>query len=453
MATTLLTNTPAGTDGTAVTSANRATTTNTPNAWDSVVFGSGGSASIQTVSGTKVLRYASTSGNSTTGWRTASLGAQISDFVVKETFYAPASTPTGVLTIAKGFTDGAETTAAWAVVVTAAYGVRLDHAAGTAGTLTGTAPTLSPGAKYTVRGRIVAGTSGELRLYNSAGTEVAAFTGANTSFGATGSVRFGIGNFSIPSLDVAEVKVGTGPGLIDATSVITVNAGADATAYTTDTVNLAASRNSGTGSGTVAWSWAVTTKPSGAVVTFGSPTDSTGATTVIVDKPGTYIYTVTGTDSSGSASDAVQVVYSDAPASVSPVSIVSSTGWTVTPSGTVVAVLGDHDDTTKVVSPDNPTNATLKTIKMGPLSKPGTGVGLTGRLEGIARLGATSSTVTVKLYGSNGTTLYSTQTAPALPDTTPAARDVTFPAADIASIPAGDFTAGLCVDIVVTAAP
>lgn len=457
MATTLLSNVPSGTDNTALTSANKATVCANPNPWDSVVFGSGGSASIQTVSGAKVIRYATTSGNSTTGWRTASLGAQINDFTVKHRFKAPATTPTAPFTIDKGFSDGAEATGAWAIVLInsgGAIGCRLDHASGTAGTLAGTAPTLSPGGEYTVRGRIVGGTSGELRLYNAAGTEVAAWSGANTSFGATGSYRTGIGNGSagIAQFDSLEVKVGTGPGLIDAASVITVNAGTDASAYTTDTVNLSATRGSGTGSGTVSWSWAATTKPAGSTVTFGSPTDPSGATTAQVSVAGTYIFTVTGVDDSGSDTDAVQFVFSDAPASVVPVSVVSATGWTATPSGTVVANLGDHDATTRIVSPDNPTGALVKTLKMGSLAKPGTGVGLTGRFEDSYVQAASTSTVVAKLYGANGTTLYSTQTAPTFP-TVAGARDVTFPAADIASIPAGDFTSGLCVDFVVTAAP
>lgn len=439
MATTLLTNTPAGTDGAPITSANKATTTNTPDAFDTVTYGTGASAAIATVSGWKVITYTSTSGNSTHGY-SGSLGGSISDFAFLTEFICPASAPSAVCTIVKGYTDAAYTTGAWLVAISTGLQIRVDTGSGTAGTLTSF--TLSPGGKYTVRGRVVAGTSAEVRLYDSTGAEVAAGTYASANFGATQSVRKGLGNGSVVSpLSMRTFKVGTGPGLIDAASVVQVSAGSDQSIYNGSSATLAATIAAGTGSGTVAYSWVKSSGPAGS---FSAATSAT--TNFTPSTAGTYVLTVTATDASGSDSDSVTVTVTAAPTSVVPVAVNASTGFTAS-AGTVLSATSDGNDATYARTTDNPT-ALVYDATLGSLSAPAAGVDFVVRVK-CRKNTASSGTIVGKLY--EGATLRSTTSAVTIPNTA-ANVDLTFPAADLTAIASSAWTSGIRFTATVTAA-
>lgn len=84
---------------------------------------------------------------------------------------------------------------------------------------------------------------------------------------------------------------------------ISVNVGADATITYGDTLTLNAVVSGN--SGAVTHAWTIPTKPSGAAAALSSTTSATP--TIRPDKPGTWTFTDTATDTVGSASDSITI--------------------------------------------------------------------------------------------------------------------------------------------------
>lgn len=207
------------------------------------------------------------------------------------------------------------------------------------------------------------------------------------------------------------------------TSPLTVYAGADQTIYNGGTASLHAA--SGGGVGTVTYTWSKVSGPAG---TFSS---TTAVDTVFTPTGGvgTYNLRLTGTDGTSTISDDVTVLVSATPVSVAPVTVNSSTSWTVTGASTVLSAISDSTNTTYITSAVNPSSQVLD-LTMGTLAQPASGQNITFRVE-CRKNAATSGTITGQLY--HGTTLYSTASA-GIPDAF-GFVDLVFPAADIASVP------------------
>lgn len=130
-----------------------------------------------------------------------------------------------------------------------------------------------------------------------------------------------------------------------------------------------------------------------------------------------------------------------------------TTSWTVLGGGTVTANLSDNNDSTGITSITNPTAQVLKG-QLPALLKPA--ADLVCPFRGY-RSASTSGSITAKLYegGTAGTassgTLRSTVTGIAIP-TSVGAINVVFPAADLVAVSQAAFTAGLYVQLEVTAA-
>jgi hypothetical protein len=233
-----------------------------------------------------------------------------------------------------------------------------------------------------------------------------------------------------------------------AASALSVNAGADQSIFTGQSATLTAVASGGSGTKTYAW-----TKISGPSGTFGSA--SSASTSFTPSAAGTYNLRITVTDTTGSATDDVQVICTDPSASATVASVTTSTSWTVVPSGTALAALSDTSGATYVQSAANPTNQVLEVV-LEPITAPGAGVDLVVTVT-CDRIDSGSGTITAQLYegGSASGTLRSTVSSLAVPAGTDGTDvvgtvTVTFPAADVANV--SSWVNGLSIKFTATAA-
>lgn len=263
---------------------------------------------------------------------------------------------------------------------------------------------------------------------------------ADAAYTALTRVMRGTTNMWAGAYKIATAATATGPswtmdaaiGTGELTAVFTQAPPAPTAAFTSSSAGLAASfdasgstANGGATISSYAW-------------TFGDSNTGAGVSpSHTYAQAGTYTVALTVTDSLGQTGTVSHTVTVTAPtATVTPVLVVSSTGWTVNgASGNSVTAISDTDQSTYVVSPASPSGSIFR-VRLGALITPAAGTDMTVPVEA-DMTGATAGTVSAKLY--EGSTVRAVAAAQNLASAASGSNTTvlltfTFPAASIANV-------------------
>jgi hypothetical protein len=275
------------------------------NNFDSVYVGTGSTLSYSTdqaILGTKSYKMVQGTGSVILSWSTSLAGvAPVNDFVFQGYVYITA-TPTGTLTLYKGYADLASSAnmASWAVTMNTSRQIVVQNSTSNLYTL---APVLALNTWYRVEGEFVASTSSQVKVSVGTSTNVYAY-GSSSTFSAnqTVSVRQGIASASsgVGTAYFDDFTVAVGPGFLTQ-SVFgnqppTASAGSDQTNIEPwSTVTLAGTDSDADGT-VVTRTWrqisgpAVTLSATGNTATYAAPATITGGTLVfgyqVIDNSG-----------------------------------------------------------------------------------------------------------------------------------------------------------------------